>query len=68
MNKCDMVDDEELLELVEMEIRDLLTEYDFPGDDTPVIKGSALKALEGDAAWEEKIFELMNAVDEWIPR
>ncbi|WP_045516545.1 elongation factor Tu [Neobacillus niacini] len=67
MNKCDMVDDEELLELVEMEIRDLLSEYDFPGDDTPVIKGSALKALEGDSAWEEKIFELMNAVDEWIP-
>ncbi|MBT2735367.1 elongation factor Tu [Bacillus sp. ISL-7] len=67
MNKCDMVDDEELLELVEMEIRDLLTEYDFPGDDTPVIKGSALKALEGDAAWEEKINELMTAVDEWIP-
>ena len=53
-----MVDDEELLELVEMEIRDLLTEYDFPGDDTPVIKGSALKALEGDAAWEEKIMNL----------
>jgi elongation factor Tu len=68
MNKCDMVDDEELLELVEMEIRDLLSEYDFPGDDTPVIKGSALKALEGDAAWEEKIHELMNAVDEWIPQ
>ncbi|MDQ0999888.1 elongation factor Tu [Neobacillus sp. NPDC093182] len=68
MNKCDMVDDEELLELVEMEIRDLLSEYDFPGDDTPVIKGSALKALEGDAAWEEKIYELMNAVDEWIPQ
>ncbi|MGG5254602.1 elongation factor Tu [Neobacillus sp. SM06] len=67
MNKCDMVDDEELLELVEMEIRDLLTEYEFPGDDTPVIKGSALKALEGDAAWEEKIIELMNAVDEYIP-
>lgn len=67
MNKCDMVDDEELLELVEMEIRDLLTEYDFPGDDTPVIKGSALKALEGDSAWEEKIFELMTAVDEFIP-
>ncbi|MEH7334735.1 elongation factor Tu [Neobacillus drentensis] len=67
MNKCDMVDDEELLELVEMEIRDLLSEYDFPGDDTPVIKGSALKALEGDAAWEEKIFELMTAVDEFIP-
>ena len=67
MNKCDMVDDEELLELVEMEIRDLLTEYDFPGDDIPVIKGSALKALEGEAAWEEKIHELMNAVDEYIP-
>ena len=67
MNKCDMVDDEELLELVEMEIRDLLTEYDFPGDDTPVIKGSALKALEGEPEWEEKIIELMNAVDEWIP-
>ncbi|MFC0190573.1 elongation factor Tu [Fictibacillus aquaticus] len=67
MNKCDMVDDEELLELVEMEIRDLLSEYDFPGDDIPVIKGSALKALEGDAAWEEKIYELMNAVDEYIP-
>ncbi|WHY77743.1 elongation factor Tu [Neobacillus sp. WH10] len=67
MNKCDMVDDEELLELVEMEIRDLLTEYDFPGDDTPVIKGSALKALEGEASWEEKINELMAAVDEWIP-
>jgi elongation factor Tu len=67
MNKCDMVVDEELLVLVEMEIRDLLTEYDFPGDDTPVIKGSALKALEGDAAWEEKIYELMTAVDEWIP-
>ncbi|MCF6411857.1 elongation factor Tu [Pseudalkalibacillus salsuginis] len=67
MNKCDMVDDEELLELVEMEVRDLLSEYDFPGDDVPVIKGSALKALEGDAEWEEKIFELMNAVDEYIP-
>ena len=67
MNKCDMVDDEELLELVEMEVRDLLSEYDFPGDDIPVIKGSALKALEGDAAWEEKIHELMTAVDEYIP-
>ena len=67
MNKCDMVDDEELLELVEMEIRDLLSEYDFPGDDIPVIKGSALKALEGEAEWEEKIVELMNAVDEYIP-
>ncbi|WP_053364768.1 elongation factor Tu [Bacillus sp. FJAT-27245] len=67
MNKCDMVDDEELLELVEMEIRDLLSEYEFPGDDTPVIKGSALKALEGDAAWEAKIIELMDAVDSYIP-
>jgi elongation factor Tu len=67
MNKCDMVDDEELLELVEMEVRDLLSEYDFPGDDVPVIKGSALKALEGDPAWEEKIYELMEAVDSYIP-
>ncbi|MGG3161675.1 elongation factor Tu [Geobacillus stearothermophilus] len=67
LNKCDMVDDEELLELVEMEVRDLLSEYDFPGDEVPVIKGSALKALEGDPKWEEKIIELMNAVDEYIP-
>ena len=67
MNKCDMVDDEELLELVEMEIRDLLSEYDFPGDDIPVIKGSALKALEGEPEWEEKIVELMDAVDNYIP-
>ncbi|MBP1950003.1 elongation factor Tu [Virgibacillus litoralis] len=67
LNKTDMVDDEELLELVEMEVRDLLTEYDFPGDDVPVIKGSALKALEGDADYEEKIYELMAAVDEYIP-
>ncbi|SOC39156.1 elongation factor Tu [Ureibacillus acetophenoni] len=67
LNKCDMVDDEELLELVEMEVRDLLSEYDFPGDDLPVIKGSALKALEGEPEWEEKIVELMNAVDEYIP-
>ncbi len=67
LNKVDMVDDEELLELVEMEVRDLLTEYDFPGDDTPIIAGSALKALEGDAAYEEKILELMAAVDEYIP-
>ncbi|GKW47647.1 elongation factor Tu [Planococcus sp. NCCP-2050] len=67
MNKCDMVDDEELLELVEMEVRDLLSEYDFPGDDIPVIKGSALKALEGEAEWEEKIMELMDAVDSYIP-
>ncbi|MGL4972922.1 MAG: elongation factor Tu [Culicoidibacterales bacterium] len=67
LNKVDMVDDEELLELVEMEVRDLLSEYDFPGDDTPVIKGSALKALQGDASYEEKILELMAAVDEYIP-
>lgn len=67
MNKCDMVDDEELLELVEMEIRDLLTEYGFDGDNTPIIRGSALKALEGDAKYVEKIDELMKAVDEWIP-
>ncbi|OTN89136.1 elongation factor Tu [Enterococcus sp. 7E2_DIV0204] len=67
LNKMDMVDDEELLELVEMEVRDLLSEYDFPGDDTPVIAGSALKALEGDASYEEKIMELMAAVDEYIP-
>ncbi|HHU19947.1 MAG TPA: elongation factor Tu [Bacilli bacterium] len=67
LNKADMVDDEELLELVEMEVRDLLSEYDFPGDDVPVITGSALKALEGDAAYEEKIVELMAAVDEYIP-
>lgn len=67
MNKCDMVDDEELLELVEMEIRDLLTEYEFPGDDIPVIKGSALKALQGEAEWEAIIDELMEAVDSYIP-
>ncbi len=64
MNKCDMVDDEELLELVEMEIRELLSEYDFPGDDIPVIQGSALKALEDPAGpWGDKIMELMDAVD-----
>ena len=67
LNKVDMVDDEELLELVEMEVRDLLTEYEFPGDDVPVVAGSALKALEGDASYEEKILELMAAVDEYIP-
>jgi len=67
MNKCDMVDDEELLDLVEMEIRELLSEYEFDGDNTPVIRGSALKALEGDAAWGAKIDELMDAVDTWIP-
>ena len=67
LNKCDMVDDPELLDLVEMEVRELLSSYDFDGDNTPIIRGSALKALEGDAAYEEKIVELMNAVDEWIP-
>ncbi|WMC10958.1 elongation factor Tu [Oceanimonas pelagia] len=67
MNKCDMVDDEELLELVEMEVRELLSEYDFPGDDIPVIQGSALKGLEGDAQWEEKILELAAALDSYIP-
>ncbi|SEM32291.1 elongation factor Tu [Alkalibacterium putridalgicola] len=67
LNKVDMVDDEELLELVEMEVRDLLSEYDFPGDDIPVVAGSALKALEGDAEYEEKILELMEAVDTYIP-
>jgi elongation factor Tu len=67
MNKCDMVDDEELLELVEMEVRELLTEYEFPGDDLPVIQGSALKALEGDPAWEAKILELADALDTYIP-
>ncbi len=67
LNKVDMVDDEELLELVEMEVRDLLSEYDFPGDDIPVVAGSALKALEGEPEYEEKIFELMAAVDEYIP-
>ncbi|MFX3624273.1 MAG: elongation factor Tu [Ectobacillus sp.] len=67
LNKCDMVDDEELLELVEMEVRDLLSEYEFPGDDIPVIRGSALKALEGDPEWEAKINELMAEVDAYIP-
>ncbi len=67
MNKCDMVDDEELLELVDMEIRDLLNEYEFPGDDTPIIQGSALKALEGDAKWQEKIIELFEQIDSYIP-
>ena len=68
MNKCDMVDDEELLELVEMEIRELLSEYDFPGDDIPVIRGSALKALEDPSSeWGDKIMELMDAVDSYIP-
>jgi len=67
MNKCDMVDDEELLELVEMEVRELLSDYDFPGDDLPVIRGSALKGLEGDAEWEKKILELGEALDTYIP-
>ncbi len=67
LNKLDMVDDEELVELVEMEVRDLLSEYDFPGDEVPVIAGSALKALEGDEEYQEKIMELMGAVDEYIP-
>ena len=67
MNKCDMVDDAELLELVEMEIRDLLTSYEFPGDECPIVQGSALKALEGDAAYKEKIFELAAALDSYIP-
>ena len=67
LNKVDMVDDEELLELVEMEVRDLLSFYEFDGDNTPIIKGSALGALEGDEKWEAKIIELMKAVDEWIP-
>jgi elongation factor Tu len=67
MNKVDLVDDEELLELVEMEVRELLSEYDFPGDDIPVIRGSALGALNGEAQWVEKVIELMDAVDEYIP-
>jgi elongation factor Tu len=67
LNKADMVDDEEILELVELEVRELLSEYEYPGDDIPIVKVSALKALEGDAEWGEKIVELMNAVDESIP-
>ena len=67
MNKCDMVDDEEMLELVEMEMRELLAFYEFDGDNTPIIRGSALGALNGEAQWEEKVMELMSAVDEWIP-
>ncbi|MGB2752490.1 MAG: elongation factor Tu, partial [Pyrinomonadaceae bacterium] len=67
MNKADMVDDAEMIELVDMEIRELLSSYEFPGDDTPIIQGSALKALEGDPAWEPKIDELMQAVDDFIP-
>src|SRR6202161_3834384 len=67
LNKADVVEDEELLELVEMEVRELLTSYDFPGDDIPIVRVSALKALEGDAAWGDKIMELMEAVDSYIP-
>ena len=67
LNKADMVDDEELLDLVELEVRELLSEYEFPGDDTPVIRVSALKALEGDQGWQDKIMELMDAVDTYIP-
>ncbi len=66
INKCDMVDDSELLDLVEMEVRELLSEYGFDGDNTPVVRGSALKALEGNADWEQPIRDLMAAVDEWI--
>ena len=68
LNKADMVDDEEILELVELEVRELLSEYEFPGDDVPVVRVSALKALEGDAEWGDKLMELMNAVDESIPQ
>ena len=67
LNKCDMVDDEELIDLVEMETRELLDKYEFPGDDTPIIRGSALKALEGDDAWKGAIWELLDAVDSYIP-
>ena len=67
MNKCDMVDDEEMLELVEMDMRELLSSYDFDGDNTPVIRGSALGALNGESQWEDKVMELMDAVDTWIP-
>src|SRR6202046_2663348 len=68
LNKADMVDDEEILELVELEVRELLTQYEFPGDDAPIVRVSALKALEGDAEWGDKVMELMNAVDESIPQ
>jgi elongation factor Tu len=67
LNKADMVDDEEILELVELEVRELLSEYEFPGDEIPVVRVSALKALEGDPEWSEKIVELMDAVDSFIP-
>ena len=68
LNKCDLVEDEELLDLVEMEVRDLLSKYNFPGDDVPVIRGSAIKAIEGDAAWKSKIEDLLKALDEYIPQ
>jgi elongation factor Tu len=68
LNKCDAVEDEELIELVEMEVRELLSKYDYPGDDTPIIRGSALGALNGEAKWEEKVDELMAAVDKFIPQ
>ena len=68
LNKCDMVDDDELLELVEMEVRDLLSQYDFPGDDTPIIRGSALKALEGEPEWAQKIVDMFEIIDEYIPQ
>src|SRR5690606_22103543 len=67
LNKCDMVDDEEILELVELEVRELLTEYEFPGDEVPIVRVSAFQALQGDPEWSEKIVELMNAGDESIP-
>ena len=67
LNKCDMVDDEELIDLVEMEVRDLLSEYDYPGDDTPIIRGSALKAIEGDPQWTPAIHELLDTMDSYIP-
>ena len=67
LNKCDMVEDEEMFELVEMEVRELLSKYDFDGDNTPIIRGSALGALNGEAQWEDKVMELMDAVDTWIP-
>jgi len=67
LNKCDMVDDKELIDLVEVEVRDLLKKYEFPGDETPIIRGSALKALEGDAQWQDKVMELVKALDEYIP-
>src|SRR6201981_71818 len=68
LNKCDAVEDEELIELVEMEVRELLSKYDYPGDDTPIIRGSALGALNGEAQWEAKIDELMDAVDKFVPQ